>query len=115
MKIKANQYISDGYSAEEAEKLLPKIEDAVKTKEPFEVDFEGVQFFTTLFFSSALTRFVGEVGIEEYNGLIKVSNLSESGKETYAHALDYAVEYYSKTREEQEMVQRITKEETEEV
>lgn len=113
--IKANKYIQDGFSADEAEKLLPEIKKAVLTGEPFEINFEGVQFFTTLFFSTALTYLVGEMGDEEYKNRIHVRNLSESGEETYKHALDYSIEYYKKTSEEQEQERIITIEEAEEL
>jgi len=111
--IKAKSFVKDGYSADEAEKLLPEIEKAILAGEPFTVDFEGVQFFTTLFFSTALTYLVGEIGKEEYNRKVHVRNLSESGEETYRHALDYSIEYYQKTPDEQKHEQIITKEEVE--
>ena len=93
-EIKANKLISNGFSTDEAEKLSQKIYEAIISGDQVQVDFDGVQYFTTLFFSTALTYWVGEKGSEEYARLITVKNLSESGQETYQHALDYAVEYY---------------------
>jgi predicted naringenin-chalcone synthase len=101
--IRAADFIESGFSAEDAQLIIPSI-DAVKNadNEAFTLDFSGVQYFTTLFFSSALTRLVGEMGVNAYTSRVHVINLSESGAETYDHALDYAVEYFSKTPEERE-------------
>jgi len=100
--IKALDYIESGFSAEDAMLLSPLIDNAKNSDEGFAVDFYGVQYFTTLFFSSALTRLVGEMGIDDYNRRVHVYNLSESGAETYNHALNYAKEYYEKTQEERD-------------
>jgi len=97
--IKANEHVANGFSVEDAEKLRPHIHEVVLKKTPVLLDFDGVKFFTTLFFSQALTYLVGEIGADEYDGLIKVKNLSESGEATYEHALTYARDYYSKTEE----------------
>jgi len=111
--IQANKFIENGFSKEEADLLGYAINTAVSAKEPFVVDFSGVNFFTTLFFSAALTRLIGEIGLKEYSRLIKVENLSESGEETYEHALKYAIEYYAKEPEEQAQERQIINEETE--
>jgi len=101
MTILAKDYIESGFSAEDAALLTPSIDSAVKeTDAKFEIDFKGVQFFTTLFFSNALTRLIGELGKDEYKRRLHVVNLTESGQETYEHALDYAIEFYGKTPEE---------------
>jgi len=100
--IKAVDFIESGFSEEDAAALAPSINEAKDASGKFVVDFSGVQYFTTLFFSSALTRLVGELGEEEYRRRVHVTNLSESGAETYKHALDYAIEYYKKTPEERE-------------
>ena len=107
--IKASDFISSGYSKEDAEALVPSINSA-KTdgSTTIIVDFAGVQYFTTLFFSAALTYLIGELGEEGYQNRVQVTNLSESGEETYKHALDYAIEFFKKTPEERESELEIT-------
>jgi len=100
--IKAIELIDSGFSVEDAVALTPFIDAAKDSDEEFTIDFSGVQYFTTLFFSSALTRLIGEMGVEAYCRRVHVENLSESGAETYIHALEYAKEYYLKTPEERE-------------
>jgi len=100
--IKVADFIDSGFSAEDAEKLTPSINAACSSGSEFIVDFADVQYFTTLFFSTAITRLVGELGEEEYQRRLRVINLSESGAETYNHALEYAIQYFKKTAAERE-------------
>jgi len=108
--IKAVDFIDSGFSAEDADALVPSIDVANESGEEFTVDFSGVQYFTTLFFGSALTRLIGNMGEEIYCRRVHVTNLSESGAETYKHALDYAIEFFKKTPEERENGQAIVRE-----
>ena len=100
--IKAADFIDSGFSEDDALLLIPYIDAAKDANIEFVVDFSGVHYFTTLFFSTALTRLVGELREEEYRRRVHVRNLSESGAETYKHALDYAIEFFKKTAEERE-------------
>ena len=115
MVIRVNDFIANGYSQQDAELLAPKIKEAVGNGETFVVDFAKLQYFTTLFFSTALTRWVGELGIDKYKRLIEIKNLSESGKETYEHALEYAEQFFNKTAAEQRLEQNIVDNETEDL
>jgi hypothetical protein len=100
MTIKAIDYIDNGFSVEDANKLRPIVEKEVEHGPPVILDFTGVQFFTTLFFGQALTYLIGRMGADEYKRRIIVKNLSDSGQATYEHALTYAEEYYAKSDEE---------------
>ena len=111
--IVAKNLITSGFSKDEADLLTPEISKAISENTPFILDFDGVQYFTTLFFSTALTHLVGSLGLDGYKKMVTVKNLSESGQETYQHAYDYAVRYYQKTPHEQEQERRIANEETE--
>ena len=105
--IRVIDYINSGYSEEDATTLIPVIDKALETDLLVSVDFTGVQYFTTLFFSLSLTRLIGELGEEGYRSRISVENLSDSGKETYEHAFEYAIEYFNKTAREQEKERQI--------
>ena len=104
--IRARDYITSGFSADDATALAPAIDEAKSSDSVFAIDFEGVQFFTTLFFSTALTYLVGTWGPGEYDRRMKIVNLSDSGQETYKHALDYAIRYYEKNSGEREVERR---------
>jgi len=43
------------------------------------------------------------MGEDEYKRRVHVTNLSESGKDTYEHAAEYAVGYFKKSAEEQKI------------
>lgn len=99
MNIKAITLIESGFSDDDATKIRPLISDSLKRNGEVIVDFDGVRYFTTLFFSQALTYLVGELGKEMYLSKVKVINLTESGADTYQHAVDYAIEYYAQKPE----------------
>ena len=62
MKILVRNYISSGFTATDTEKNKPYIRKAVDSGEVFDVNFEGVEYFTALFLGSTLTIFVDELG-----------------------------------------------------
>jgi hypothetical protein len=107
--IRAIDFVKSGFSAEDALALIPSIDAAKDSGEEFSIDFSGVHYFTTLFFSSALTRLIGELGEVAYACRVHVTNLSDSGAETYKHALDYAIKYFKKAPEEREKDKLIVK------
>ena len=105
--INVHNYIQNGFSNDDAELLRPHVLKALKSKGLVILDFNRVEFYTTLFFSQALTYLLEEMGENEYKKRIKVINLSESGESTYNHALEYALEYYGKTEEERRMIDEL--------
>lgn len=95
MMIKASNYIKTGFSAEDAEKILLAITPLIESEDVITIDFDGIKFFTTLFFNNALSKFVLELGPEKYIKKFELKNLSEIGKTTYEHSLQNAREYYN--------------------
>jgi hypothetical protein len=99
MIIQAKEYIDNGFSQDDANKLSPAIHSALDeadaNDEAIRIDFSGVLYYTTLFFNQALTYLVGQWGEEKYRKKIEPVNLPESGQETYEHALNYAIDYYA--------------------
>lgn len=91
--ILAKKYIETGFSVEDAEKLDAAIALEI-TQDNIEINFEGVKFFTTLFFNNALAKYVLKLGPENYESKFKIKNLSEIGKTTYNHSIENAKEYY---------------------
>ena len=103
MTVKVATIITSGFSFEDAEKITPALLDALREHDEVVVDFDGVKYFTTLFFSQSLTYLVGKMGEDSYRKKIKTINLTESGADTYKHALDYAIDYYAKNLAGREM------------
>jgi len=102
--ILAKNYIETGFSADDAGKLDVIIKPLFDKREQIIIDFEGIRIFTTLFFNTALAKYVMEIGPDKYEGLFELKNLSEVGEVTYQHSLDNAKNYYSMT-EDQRMKQ----------
>jgi hypothetical protein len=97
--IYAKNYIESGFSQSDADKLSPEISRAISktdsSHEKIRIDFSDVIYYTTLFFNQAFTYLIGQWGGDEYAQRIELYNLSESGQETYKHALNYAIDYYA--------------------
>ncbi|MDR1700470.1 MAG: STAS-like domain-containing protein [Lachnoclostridium sp.] len=105
--IIAKQYLQTGFSADDAKKLSVAIQPLLDKKEKIIIDFSGVKNFTTLFFNYALSRYVVEIGADEYERLFEIRNLSEIGEATYQHSLDNAKEYSALSSEQKETQSKI--------
>lgn len=110
MIISAKKYIKMGFSVDDAEKLDEILKPLIDKRENIVIDFEGVKFFTTLFFNMALSKYVLELGLEDYDKLIEVQNLSDVGKVTYKHSIDNAKEYYAMSEEQRKNHDKIVSE-----
>ena len=98
--IKVSDYIKTGFSANDAEQLLRIIEPMVEKSEKIQIDFSDIKIFTTLFFNIALTKYIVQLGVEKYEEMFEILNLSDVGKSTYQHSFDNAVEYYNLSEEQ---------------
>lgn len=104
MIIRAKDFIENGFSHDDANKLSLEISKAIaatdSTRETIQIDFSGILYYTTLFFNQALTYLVGQWGKDRYLQRIELLNLPESGEGTYDHALQYAIDYYAQAEAE---------------
>lgn len=98
--ILAKKYIETGFSAEDAEKLDAIINPIFQKREKVVIDFDGITIFTTLFFNTALGKYVMEIGPDEYGKLFELKNLSDVGEVTYQHSLDNAKNYFALSAEQ---------------
>lgn len=93
--IHAKNYITTGFSIEDANKLENEIQKQLDSSETIEIDFSGIKIFTALFFNNALTKYVMRFGPELYYKKFHLINLSKLGTTTYRHSLQNACNYYS--------------------
>ena len=104
--IMVRNVIDTAFSLEDAEKLTHVIDREISNKDEKQkviIDFDGIRYFTTLFFNNAIIKYIGELGSKEFTSLFEIRNLSEVGKTTYAHSLQNGKEYYSLNDEERKM------------
>ncbi len=99
--ILARDYIETGFSADDAGKLDAIIKPLFDRGEKVVIDFDEIKIFTTLFFNTALAKYVMEIGPDAYERIFELKNLSEVGDSTYQHSLDNAKNYYALTKEQQ--------------
>jgi hypothetical protein len=111
--ILAKDYIQTGFSIEDADRLDSAIKKEIDSTEKIIIDFDGITFFTTLFFNNALTKYVLQLTPEKYNQKFEIINLSDVGEITYAHSYDNAVEYFNLPPEKRQIQEQITKNENE--
>lgn len=88
--IVVKDFIKMAFSYEDGMKLREKINEALKTEKPVEVDFEGINVFTTMFFNACFGHYVFTYSLEWYNEMIKVINLNQMGIETHRHSIENA-------------------------
>ena len=100
IEVRAKDYIETAFSAEDAELITPVIDSAVAKDEKIVIDFSEITFFTTLFFSSAITRIIKDIGEASYHQTIEVKGLTKVGQAAYQHSLDYALEAMNMSPEE---------------
>ena len=113
MIVKVCEKIKTAFSLEDAEVISKILRTALEAKDKdviIELDFDGVRYFTTLFFNNAIVKFVGEIGPERYFEVFKLKNLSDVGMTTYKHSLESAKEYYALSEEEKNKFDEILSE-----
>jgi hypothetical protein len=102
MTILVEEYIKTAFSSDDAEKINPIINQAVASNDKVTIDFTGITFYTTLFFSFAMARFICEIGSEKYDETFQVVGLTEIGLTAYKHSLDIAREECKLTPEQKQ-------------
>lgn len=101
MVIKAIDYIESGFSADDANSIIPIIEECLNNNDQITIDFSKVKYYTTLFFNLAITSLITKLGgVDQFNHRVKLVKLSKAGKETYEHSLQNAIEILSLDEED---------------
>ena len=104
--IRVGEIIDTAFSMDDANLLSEEIEkrvhDGVMDCTELEIDFEGIRYYTTLFFNNAIVKYIGVLGFDDYSRQIKLINLSEVGRNTYQHSLDNAKDFYSLSEAQRE-------------
>ncbi|MCL1873388.1 MAG: STAS-like domain-containing protein [Clostridiales bacterium] len=102
MTIHVEDYIETAFSVDDAEIIKKVIEQTIAANDKVVLDFTGITFFTTLFFSSAVTYYVFELGAEKYDQKFQVVGLTKVGQTAYNHSLDFAREESQLTPEQKQ-------------
>lgn len=89
--IKVSNIIENAFSSSQAEILKNEMENYLNEKKEICLDFSGIDKFTTLFFNFSTGYFIGKLGKDEYNKLVKIINLSALGESTYKNSYNNAI------------------------
>lgn len=107
MIIKVIDHIDTAFSIEDAECLERQFIDYVEKEDVIVLDFEGIEYFTTLFFNNAISKYVLLLSKDVYDKRFKIIGLSEVGETTYNHSLENAIEYSSMSEQERKIKDEI--------
>ena len=100
MTIHVADYIKTAFSVDDAKEVNTRIEQALTSDSEIILDFTGVTFFTTYFFSSSIMRYINDFGPEKFDEVFSVTGLTEVGQTAYSHSLEFAREEYLLTPEQ---------------
>lgn len=112
--IKVRDFIENAFSIEDAEVIFSEIQKELKKNKKVTIDFSSIDYYTTLFFNNAITRFVLSLGKEQFDNTFEIINLSEVGKTTYNHSLDNAMSMLTIPEDRREEVASILQKNMEE-
>lgn len=62
------------------------------------LDFSGISVYASPFFNVSLGYFIGKYGIEKYNNVVEIKNLSPVGEKVYQIVSENAVKYFESNR-----------------
>ena len=80
---------------EDGRKIYDAVLPAVKEGVVIELDFTGVTVFSSPFFHSALGNILEYISYDDFNRLVKIQNLHDSGKNLLKRVLEDSRRYYT--------------------
>lgn len=92
--IKVASYMKLCLADKEGMLLRNLIENKITANEKVVLDFSGISMYASPFFNVSLGYFIGKYGIEKYNSLIEIRNLTPVGEKVYQTVADNAVNYF---------------------
>ena len=81
-------------SSEDGGAVFEKLNTALETDRPVELDFSGIEMVISAFLNAAIGRLVEHRSIPEINERIAFTNIGEEDRELINRVLENAVLYY---------------------
>ncbi len=97
--IMAKDYVSSGFSPEDAKLLDLAIAPLTERGELVSIDFSDVRHYTTAFFNEAFGKYLVQLGPDQYEKQFQLTNLSKVGEMCYRISFENAVKFHSKQLE----------------
>ena len=83
-----------GVSSEDGGAVFEKLNTALETDRPVELDFSGIEMVISAFLNAAIGRLVEHRTIAEINKRIVITHIGEDDRELITRVLENAVRYY---------------------
>lgn len=81
-------------SSEDGGAVFEKLDAALKTDRPIELDFSGIDMVISAFLNAAVGRLAEHLSIAQIHERIAFTNLGEEDRELMDRVLENAVRYY---------------------
>lgn len=88
--IFVNQMTNMALTESDGLKLRRVIENSLADSDCVELDFSGISLFATMFFNASIGHLVMSLSPEKCADIIRISNISDLGNETYRHSFENA-------------------------
>ena len=88
MLIKMIELSSTAFDVEDADLLKVEIEKALAQEEKITIDFDGIDFFSAVFFNHAFLHYAKSLSKQKYDDTFSLINLDEIGEEDYKDFYD---------------------------
>lgn len=72
------------------DKILPHLRNGTS----LELDFNGIQFYSSSFFNASIGLLLKEFSIEDIQRLIKLKNMSDNGRSILNYVVHHAIHFY---------------------
>lgn len=97
MKIIAKDLVgSNAISMQSGQILYEKISKPLLAGEVIEIDFKDVELFASPFFNASIGFLIKDIKVSELQKQLKLTNISEVGRQLLNHVISNAIKYYEK-------------------
>lgn len=80
---------------EDGQKIYDVIHSPLKQGKTISLDFEGVTQFASPFFNFAIGQLLKDIKKENLDQLLKIENISETGKQVIDRVIENAAQYHA--------------------
>ncbi|MGJ0514456.1 MAG: STAS-like domain-containing protein [Methylomicrobium sp.] len=97
MKIIAKDVVGkNAISMQSGQNLYERISKPLISGNEVEIDFLGVELFASPFFNASIGYLIKDINVTDLKQRLKITNLSEVGRQLLNHVISNAIKYYEK-------------------
>lgn len=82
-KIEVHKFLNTAFGSQDAKILVTEIEYVLDTDSKIILDFSGITSYSALFFNLSLCKYMVNFGIDKYNDIFTIINMTDNGKIAY--------------------------------